>query len=320
MATRPGEASESVRDTVRALQVDRVATEVVGALTSSGVQTLLLKGAGTATLLYTGGPGRNYADVDLLVERGRLPAAGAALRALGYELEEDDTAWSAADRVNPHSQTWKRPADEIDVDLHFTLPGARVSDERVWRTMLAGSQPLDLGDGVVTVPAPAARLVHVAVHVWQHRGRHDRALRDLRRALEVADRSTWQAAADFAIELDAGDAFAAGLSADPRGAALAGELGLADAEPLTRLWMTEPSPGSIALARLLHAPGLRARLSVARELVVPPRIVLERHFGRPLPTRRAYASAAVRRLAAAPRIARSAVASYRTARRTKDTS
>lgn len=316
MATRPGHLSDGVRDTVRALQIDRVATEVVGALTQRGVEALLLKGAGTATLLYAGGPGRNYADVDLLVERQRLGEAAQALVALGYRCEEDDTAWAAAERVHPHSQTWKRAADEIDVDLHFTLPGASVDDDAVWRRLWAGRVALDLGDGVVDVPAPAARVLHVALHAWQHRGRHARSLRDLARALDVVDESVWQEAARLATELHATGAFAAGLSADPRGEELAARLGVGPTEdPLTRLWMQEPPAGSIALARLLDARGPAARFSVVRELLLPPRVVLERDLGRPLPGRRAYVVAALRRLGRAPRTLRAAVRSYRAARR-----
>src|SRR5437868_1405389 len=64
--------------------LDRAAAEVLGALGEAGVDALLLKGRGLATLLYGAGYGRSFSDVDLLVAPAELDAAKRALARLGY--------------------------------------------------------------------------------------------------------------------------------------------------------------------------------------------------------------------------------------------
>ncbi|WP_210491623.1 nucleotidyltransferase family protein [Patulibacter sp. SYSU D01012] len=310
----PPQPSDAVRATVRALQVDRVAVDAARVLRGAGVPALLLKGAGTATLLYAGGPGRNYADVDLLVRREDLRAAGRALAAAGFACEHDDTSGGAAERVHPHSQVWRRPGATVEVDLHFGLPGTTASADHVWRVLHRDRTPLDLGDATVDVPSPAARALHVVLHAWQHRGRHARSLRDLDRALAVLDAATWDAVVALARELGAEDAVAAVLGPRDDAAALVARTRLRPGDAtLPRLWMTDPPAGAIMLARLRDAPGARARARLVRELVLPPRVVLERATGERLSGRSAYLRAAAARLARAPRLLAPAVRATRPA-------
>ena len=68
--------------------------------------------------------------------------------------------------------------------------------------------------------------MHVALHAAQH-GPDTQPAADLERALAIADDELWLRAAGIAAELDATEAFVAGLRLAPPGARLATKIGVA---------------------------------------------------------------------------------------------
>ena len=83
----------------------RLAAEVQRALADDGVECMLLKGAYFADRLYGGLGRRQQYDVDLLVRRLALGAAGRRLAALGFVRRRRDL----------HSVTWERGGAQIDL-------------------------------------------------------------------------------------------------------------------------------------------------------------------------------------------------------------
>jgi hypothetical protein len=98
---------------------------------------------------------------------------------------------------------------------------------------------------------------------------------ELDRALAVADDDLWRGAAELARELDATDAFAAGLSLTDAGRRLAARLRLSPTRSAeAALHATTPPPVALGFEQLAQADGVRARLEIVwRKLVPPPAFI-----------------------------------------------
>jgi hypothetical protein len=254
----------------RTFRIDAKAAEVVHELAADGVPAILLKGHAFASLLYRDGSLREYMDVDLLVSASASAACACSLRRQGFEpflLRADDP-------LNPeeHADTWRRPADNIEVDIHFNLPEARCAPQTTWDTLSAHTQPLNLVGEEVRVLDPAASALLVALHRAHHDAGHRKPSDDLLRATEAIDADGWRTAMDLAVRLDALGAFLAGLHYEPAGRALSDRLGLPDASHAP---VFVPSHDASRERRLLEelrlrSPRERVRL-VMRVLAANPR-------------------------------------------------
>ena len=288
MTDAPGPAREEGRQTraledfaTRAQQAARTSrlneglVEVLDACSAVAVEPLLLKGAAFARTLYRSDERRGYFDVDLLVAPDEVPTVGRVLEDLDYrnvtELQGiDDVAGIL------HAQIWARLVPDLGnltVDLHWTLEGCEADPQRVWDVLSARRALVEVsGRPVPTLDRPGHAL-HLGLHVAQHGPDDLKAVADLERALERWEPEIWGQAAELAAELDAVEAFAAGLWLVPGGDLVARGLDLPDADALLRqiAHRGERPRGTFHLQAFTEARGLKARLSLLRRSLLPSR-------------------------------------------------
>jgi Uncharacterised nucleotidyltransferase len=259
---------EPLQWAVQSFGVDRVTAEVVSALGDASIPTILLKGPAIALWLYAGDRPRPYADTDLLVRRADWRAAMEVLLGKGFV---DGLGHLAHPRMEAgDGYPWVRPADEAEVDLHYTLFGVGAEPEDLWEAFFEGSAPERLGGIEVRMPSHPARLLHIALHAVQHGGKAEiqrKPIRDLEQALAKAEPRLWEQARDLAERLRAMQMFSNGLYLLPEGAELAAGLGVKrDRSPAAAVRMAEV-PLAEGFKELAETPGLRAKARlVVREL------------------------------------------------------
>ena len=260
--------SPAIEVTARALRIDLVTAEVVGALGEAGIRSIVLKGPAIARWLYRDGAPRTYVDSDLLLDPDELARAGEVLRSHGFELTIDDRL---APHADAHHQLWRRGEGSACVELHWRLCGIGTSAHAAWHR-LAGDTELGMVGGVAAeFLSPTARALHLALHVDHHGATKPHCLEDLHRGLRLLDHEIWSRARDLARDLEATEAFAAGLRALPEGAAVAARLGVGESARSVAVSMleAEASARAINLQRALVERGWRGALRVLLEVALP---------------------------------------------------
>lgn len=207
----------------RALYLDRAAGRASEHLAAAGVPSILLKGATIATWLYTDGSARSYRDIDLLVSPASLDRAIDHLAELGYVLR---VAGANPSELGPKELELVGPGN-ICIDLHHGLIGADARTEHCWNVLTSRTIGMAVGGaGEVRVLDLPARAMHLALHAAQNGPVDRKALNDLERGLATVSRNDWVEATKVAEEINAVEAFAAGLRLLPAGRVLAEDLGL----------------------------------------------------------------------------------------------
>lgn len=261
------------REGARRPGLDAAAAEAFDALEAAGVDALLLKGPALARRLYRPGELRTYYDVDLLASPGDLTAVGSVLSALGYmNISESDGVVDVAGVL--HAQVWSRwdpGVGTVTIDLHWRLAGCQAPPATVWTAIRRQRSAIDLGVRKVPTLAAPALALHVALHAAQHGPSDLKAMDDLERGLARWPAETWPQAAALAREVQATEAFAAGMRLLAAGVALADQLGLPPAE--VELWMishrSQRPRGVFHLEALAKATNVRARIGVVRHALLP---------------------------------------------------
>ena len=256
--------------TARTLGIDALTVDVLRAFRSAGCRGILLKGPAFRRRLYADGSQRDYGDLDLLVAPADLEPAGAVLASLGFELGLDHVGHPNV--TEPHAQEWGRPGGPRVVDLHWRVAGVDAPPQHAWEVLSAHTEPLPLaGEPVEALRAEGVALL-AALHAAHHGRGHDTSVRDLERAIERLDADTWASAARLAAELDATEAFAAGLRILPAGARLAAALELPEVRSPQRILLAgDPADGALGLLRIVRPAPARERLRALRYALVPPR-------------------------------------------------
>lgn len=222
-APRPGNDSERAV-VARTFRLDVKAAEVIDALRGAAIPVVLLKGHAFASLLYQDGAIRDYFDIDLLVAPSSLRACEKVLRARGFRphlLRADDQS-----NPNEHADSWRRPADAIDVDLHTTLPELTGDPEHVWDVLRPHHRSLNLGDTTVTVLDLPASALLAALHRAHHDDDYGTPSEDLSRAVSTLQDDVWRGAAELAAMLGGTTPFLAGLEELEQGRQVRHRLGL----------------------------------------------------------------------------------------------
>lgn len=183
---------------------------------------------------------RDYIDTDLLVAPIDLERAGACLSACGYHRKVDEPEVSLPGDLATYAFSWRR--DGFLIEIHQTLVGVRAPPESAWRVLARDPQELVIEAGTVPVLRPPARAFHLALHAAQNGVDNAKSLEDLRRGIEVLPLDLWRESSSIAAELDAMDAFSAGLALLPEGKRILDSLSIA------------PTP---SVAVQLHASGVR---------------------------------------------------------------
>ncbi len=243
-AEDPPPGIQAALDRLHAERHEAQTARLVAALQAAGADVIVLKGVGTARLLYGDEP-RVAADVDVLVRPGDGRRAAAALRLLGYRRQD----------VAPHATTWIHPVD-APVDLHVTLPRSTRPPTQVWAVLSAHRSPVELRPAVaapaVSVPvldAPALA-AHLAVHRTQGAA-GPQVAEDLRRAVARFDDLTWLEARDVASELGTTTSLAWALDQVEGGPARRTQLALPE---VARADLPPRSIGEQGLGAFLRSP------------------------------------------------------------------
>jgi hypothetical protein len=295
-------------DTVeRTRRLDAAAADIFRAFSAARIDALLLKGPALAALLYTRGEVRGYWDIDLLVAPRDLAGARARLAELGYKKAGDDVGILAVAGVADaeswvdagpaatyrlcaaHAESWVDAGPGAThrwsgpkksgwhggelVELHLWLPGSRAPASAAWDRLAVRRTEIELCGRKVPVLNQEGLAVHLALHAAEHGSSHGRGQQELALALERWPLRIWEEAARVAAEIDAVDAFAAGLRLLPRGAELAEALGLSATDQLDweiRHVAARPR-GTFHLQALADKRGLLGRAEVLRHALLPSR-------------------------------------------------
>jgi Uncharacterised nucleotidyltransferase len=247
---------------------------VFQAFTRGGIDGLLLKGPALARLLYDVPEQRHYSDIDVLVPPGDLAAARAALVELGYR---NASAQMAVDDIGGviHGESWlATPAEAmypVVLDLHLRLAGANAPAQAAWEALKARSTPIEIGGSQVPALDRVGLAMHLAIHAAHHGAGYERGSRELTRGLDRWPPEVWREAARLAREIDAIEAFAAGLRLVESGAELAEALDLPSTERLDWQLRQGVAPrGRFHLQAFLQAGSVRERAHVIRRALFPP--------------------------------------------------
>jgi hypothetical protein len=254
--------AQEILDAAQNLAVDQVTREVVGALDTAGVRSILLKGPTFTSFLYRDGGSRPYADVDLLIAPATAHAARRVLDELGFRPLFDS------------SEYFVRALDAVD--LHCSLKGMDAREEVLWETLSVTAVPHEVAGAQVVALSIPARALQVALHAAQHGPDWETPMEDLRRALGMLPLATWESAAALADELVATEAFATGLRLLPDGETLAEQLQLpTDVSFRTHLRAKSPPPLALGLEEMFGVEGFRARVRFVARKLFPSRSYMQ---------------------------------------------
>lgn len=263
------------------LRIDAATAEVMRALDRAGAPGILLKGPALAdweSEAHT----RAYADCDLWAAPATIGTAERTLAELGFTPAVDERGlpgwWQE------HASEWTRELDGVAVDLHRVLQGVGAEPERAWDVLSARTETVAVvGYQARRLVAPG-RALYVALHAAHHGGRADRSLQRLEVALAAVTDDVWREARALASQLDALEAFAAGLRLIPSGAELAGRLSLpATSSVKVALRATTPPPVALGFDQVASA-GWAGPVVIVRKLIPPPGFI--RHWWPPAATSR----------------------------------
>jgi hypothetical protein len=208
-------------------------------------------------------------DADLLVPLGRLGQAEEALSANGLRPLLGKAALSEHE---PHARMFVAEDGAEAIDLHWTVRGAGAAPEVVWKALDRESAPLEVAGLPIPVPGEAARALLVALHAAQHGPQGLVQLDDVARAAERIPLDVWRRAAALAEELEAVQAFAAGLRLAPRGRDLLATLAIRAGPTMDLAIRAQGNvPVARGLLRLSQTSGAGQKLRLlAREIWPTP--------------------------------------------------
>jgi Uncharacterised nucleotidyltransferase len=261
----------------RSLRADAVAAEVANAFGSQGIRSVLLRGPSIERHLYADTEARGYVDADLLVHKSERDGAQVTLEALGF-VDATGLGRDPIDRP-AWSSTWVRHHDGGNVDLHWTVVGARAHPDIVWQVLGGEVESVEVAQQpLLGLNAPATALI-VALHAAQHGVKVPRVRDDLSRAVRVLSRDTWKSATALAGRIDAVSAYAFGLRSLPAGATLADRLGIQSPPSVeTVLRAYESPPTALGFDWLAQTPGVAGKGRFIIRKVFPDRAFMRVWF------------------------------------------
>ena len=134
------------------------------ALASLGIPVILLKGAAFVAAGLDAGRGRLIGDLDILVPRGSLDEAEAALITAGWEWVKPDPYDDAYYRKHMHElPPLIHAARDQMIDVHHTILPLTARPTPDAAALVA--DVVELRDGLMTL-SPADMLIHAAAHLF----------------------------------------------------------------------------------------------------------------------------------------------------------
>lgn len=158
---------------LRMRRLARAATRVVSRLLGQDIRVTVLKGMHTAFTCFPAPGTRPMSDVDLMIDPADKPAAGQALRELGFVLEcerslPDEQSWrSGSARPTAQSLSFVHWDDPWTIDLHSSANRRPCAGGPIlaFDDIVRAAQPCrwPLHPGAQVLP-PAASLLFLASH------------------------------------------------------------------------------------------------------------------------------------------------------------
>lgn len=281
---------------LRTLLLDAVAAQATALLKEHEVPAILLKGRVTASWLYPGGM-RNYRDVDLLINPTQRDLALEVLATIGYRhwLEGADEA-----EYGPNETELIGPTG-VCIDLHHTLLGVAGPSTRCWEVLSRRTETMPVGGRVVTVLAPEARALNLALHAAQNGPADTKAITDLELALAQLPYGMWQEAERIARSIDATEAFSAGLRVIESGRRVACRLQLAPPRDVSLVLRTRSAPPeALQIQKLVEADSMRSRFRLIGRKLWPTSVYMQGRVPAARSSKRALLAARLRRMAGLP--------------------
>ena len=147
----------------------RELSDILNSFQSSGIQTIILKGAALAETLYPDISLRPFGDIDLLIRSRDLPEAQDRLQCLGYGENTDREFYQGyRERFEEHFIYRKNAHIPVYVELHTSLPpfvsarGLEVGG--FWdRAVVA-----QIGEVDSLVLSEEDTVLHLCVHIFKH--------------------------------------------------------------------------------------------------------------------------------------------------------
>jgi hypothetical protein len=208
--TVPGSVRQALRERCERvarsnLHLSSQLIEIVDALERAGVPSLVLKGPAAAATLYGNLFLREFGDLDILVKSADVSRATEAVETLGFApwRSTSGAQEEVLHRVE-YSRTFTRPADDLDLDLHWDLARSffrgRVEAEALW----ADTGVFDLHGRELRSLSPGFFLMALCVHGAKHGPFPWPRLKwicDVAEFVRGSDEFDWEAAVQRAQEL-----------------------------------------------------------------------------------------------------------------------
>lgn len=260
----------SLQRAIHQLALDVATAEVVRALETAGIRSILIKGPAIARRFYDPPLLRTYGDCDLLVDPAQFHRAEAILGELGYT---DIEAGRRRLERTQHASTWLRQASiAACVDLHRTLPWCDAEPGEVWNALSDQTEALTVGGHDVEVLDQARQILVMAGHAAQH-DFDGKTLQDLERAAAVASVESWDEAIAVARRVGALSALLAAFRRCPACAALIPRLGEPTLEPRAAPRLVGRPPLAPGLLRLSETQGADRLRLLASKLAPSPALI-----------------------------------------------
>lgn len=152
-------------------------------LDPTGVAWAVVKGPAAVELLYGGGGGRDYVDLDILVDPAGFGTVIEALEAHGLALL--DRNWAVL-RREMRGEVHHRGASGLEIDLHWNLVNMYRGRMRIRSGELLGrAVPATLAGVTVRTLDPTDSLLHVCLHAAISGGDRLVWLKDIERAVAM---------------------------------------------------------------------------------------------------------------------------------------
>lgn len=142
---------------------------ILKSLKEANIETIVMKGAVLAELIYLERGLRPFSDMDILIKKDSLDSAGDELTRLGYILDAYTTPRGFSERFDYHHRYTK---GESVVELHWDLSlrtgvykYTKIKVEDIWRrarvSRIAGID--------VLIPSPEDLIIHSCIHSAKHK-------------------------------------------------------------------------------------------------------------------------------------------------------
>lgn len=174
----------------RSLTISAENIKVIKALREDGIQAIPMKGAVLAYRLY-GDPGlRQYSDIDLLINKSELGAAGKILPEINF------------DKIYPTDLTKKQESvyfsfrkdfgffneeKQLLIELHFGIYVHQLLKKQDAEDLFANIEYIDIHNEQIAVQDEASTFIYLVFHGCLHQFYRLTWLRDVARCLEVFD-------------------------------------------------------------------------------------------------------------------------------------